>query len=275
MTNPTHAATTEQFHADLRSGLDSGAISGVCELRFKNKHGSNFKFTVPITYGLCVSMEEAASQADLVDYWREVPLAVAMHKKKQTTKRARKDEEAQKREVRRARLEEELLAQETAVSRAIDAEDSDADSDSGASEARTEQSHSTTGMSGYTEDLQGPGFGTFGKAPSSGVSYQPSLASESVASRREPVGLRSRAVEHVSLPAFVQTGEMPPPPPHLAASSAASSGSSAWSSSASSSSASSSSASSTAASVARFCSTVAAPVAAHVLVAGARSYAGV
>jgi len=300
MTNPTRADTTEQFHADLRCGLDSGAISGVCELRFKNKYGTDFKVTVPITYSMCWGMEEIAPAADLATYWREVPLAVAMMKKKQTTKRARKEEEAQRRAVRRARLEEELLAQETAVSRAIDDEDSDADSDSGASEARTEQSHSTSGLSGYTEDLEGPGFNTFGKAPSSGVSYQPSEASESVASRRQPVGLRSHRVVHNSLPEFRHTGEMPPPPVVVhsasssAASSAASSGSSAWSSSAapsstsgssaapssaasssSASSSASSAAASTAASVARFCSSVAAPVASAVLVAGARSYAGV
>ena len=163
----------QQFHADLRCGLDSGAISGVCELRFKNKYGTDFKCTTPITYSMCWGMEEIAPAADLVTYFREVPLAVAMHKRRLKTKRARKEEEAQRREVLRARLEEQLLAQETAVSRAIDAEDSDADSDSDASEARTEQSHSTSGLSGYTEDLEGF------RAPSSGVSYQPSEASES------------------------------------------------------------------------------------------------
>merc|ERR1712072_1569163 len=60
------------------------------------------------------------------------------------------------------------------------------------SSARTNQSQSTTGMSGYTEDL--PGF----RAPSEGTSYCPSESVESVHHERD---LRPKTTEDKAAPA--------------------------------------------------------------------------
>merc|ERR1711988_132847 len=242
MTNNT-SVPDAKFHKERIAGLDNGAVYGTVVYQLKSKFGEFAPVTAPATYGQLKAMEEVSSSKDpaFAHYLKEVPRVVAMGNKKRSTKEAQMEAKRKQFEVQKRRLEEELQQRENQFSRTIDDEDSDADSDSGASEARTEQSHSTSGLSGYTEDLEGF------RAPSSGVSYKPSEASESVASRRAPIGLRSRTVEHVSLPevlpSFAYTGPAPPPPAVVLQSSGASSESS-WSSSSASSGASSSSASS-------------------------------
>merc|ERR1711939_661458 len=231
-----------QWNKALREALDQNAISGPVVFFLKSKYGKLVPITAKkVTYGLLKGMLEVVPLKDsgVATLIQEVPRIHAMSNKKRSTKEAEIEVQRKQFEVQRRKLEEEHQHRENQLNRTVDAENSDSDSD--ASEARTEQSHSTSGLSGYTEDLEGF------RAPSSGVSYVPSEARESVASRRAPIGLRSRTVEHVSLPealpSFAYTGPAPPPPAVVLQSSGASSESS-WSSSSASSGACSSSASS-------------------------------
>merc|ERR1711988_1863711 len=282
MTNNT-SVPDAKFHKELIAGLDNGAVYGTVVYQLKSKFGEFAPVTAPATYGQLKAMEEVSSSKDpaFAHYLKEVPRVVAMGNRKRSTKEAQMEAKRKQFEVQKRRLEEDQQQMENQFSRTIDDEDSGADSDSSASEARTEQSHSTSGLSGYTEDLEGF------RAPSSGVSYKPSEASESVASRREPVGLRSRSAPFVAqVPSFVHTGPAPAPSAAVLLPSGSSSGSSSASSSSSSaassaapSSGSSSSGSSSVASVGsaalRFCSAAAAPVAAQFAIGAVRSATGI
>merc|ERR1712072_719543 len=184
---------------NLRYALDQSEVKGSVSIVLNNAAGEDvFTDTVSANFEIIQAVASASAHTEEL-HTRLEALVNDAKKEAEAEEAAMRAEEARlleqiTRQVneRRVQMASRKRRRGSVAEVNYQAAASDGSNASQLSSARTNQSQSTTGKSGYTEDL--PGF----RAPSEGISYCPIESVESVHHERD---LRSKTTEDKAAPA--------------------------------------------------------------------------
>jgi hypothetical protein len=188
----------QQQKKNLRSALDAGEVKGSIAIQMTNADGEPvFSDTVMANFDIIQAVASASEHSDEL-HTRVAAIVHDAKNEEEAEEAALKAEEARCREELERKVNErriQIASRKRRRGSVAEVNHPAAATGSNASQlssARTNQSRSTAGMSGYTEDL--PGF----RAPSEASSYCPSEAVESVHHERD---LRAKTTEDKAAPA--------------------------------------------------------------------------